>query len=37
MLGEFLNDLNSSHLDEEMNKLLQMIGPDPFCLGPDTT
>lgn len=30
ILGEFLNDLNTSHLDEEINKMLQMIGKSFF-------
>lgn len=32
ILGELLTNLNETHFDEEMNKLLLIIGNDPFAL-----
>jgi hypothetical protein len=32
ILGELLTNLNETHFDEEINKLLQIIGDDPFSL-----
>lgn len=35
ILDELLTDLNETHFDEGMTRLLQMIGTDPFALMPD--